>query len=87
MSDCTMAQAKRDFERGILTHAWITSLEFSEIAGPAWIVLLEGSGLGGKGWLLDARHGKPRQFKTLDAAASAIRQIGFKVESLRVGQV
>lgn len=72
-----MAQAKRDFAIGYLTTYRITRIPM----GREWgIQLGEGNG---RGWLIDARTGAGREFKTLDAAVSALEQIGFEVIELR----
>lgn len=46
-----------------------------------WAVYL-GQG-NSQGWLIDARTKGPRQFKTLDAAVSALKQIGFEINELQ----
>jgi hypothetical protein len=46
-----------------------------------WAVYL-GQG-NSQGWLIDARTKGPRQFKTLDAAVSALHQIGFQITELQ----
>lgn len=74
----TLAQAKRDFEIGYLTEF---ELRRWPLAGLGWFVWL-GKG-NAAGWLVDARSKQPREFKTLDAAISAVESIGFKVEELR----
>ena len=77
MSDSTMAQAKRDFEIGYLTAA---RLKRWPLMGSGWFVWL-GEGMGA-GWLADARTKQPREFKSADAAISALEQIGFEVNEL-----
>lgn len=77
MSDSTMAQAKRDFAIGYLTVYRVTRLPMSREWG---LQLGEGNG---RGWLIDARTGAGRAFKTLDAAISALEQIGFEVNELQ----
>lgn len=78
-----MAQAKRDFEIGYLVDFELERYPLD--AG--WVVKLATGNLGGgsstRGSLVDARTKQPRQFKTLDAAISALEQVGFKVEGLR----
>lgn len=79
----TMAQAKRDFENGHLV-----GVEFATAFGePGWCLILTGSGLAGRGGLVDARSHKTRVFKTLDAAVSAAREIGFEVVALTVKRI
>jgi hypothetical protein len=80
MSDWTMAQAKRDFERGLLKSVHIVDTGID-----TWAVQITSTlGMDGTGWLLGAKHKEPRQMKTLDAAVEAIRQIGFLVKQLEV---
>lgn len=76
MNTWTMAQAKRDFSIGYLTDFSMTRYEL----GHGWRVDLRGGSA--RGSLVDARDKSPRQFRTLDAAVSALEQIGFKVEGL-----
>ena len=81
MSDYTMAQAKRDFERGFLKGV---EVRHWEIAGGVWTVMLESMG-GSIGFLVDARTKRTREFKTVDAAVRAIQSMGFKIKTLVVG--
>lgn len=81
MTDYTMAQAKRDFSLGYLQSANILRPGMS--AG-VWCVQLVSGRVGGTGWLVDARTHKAREFRTLDAAFSALEQIGMKPEVLHV---
>lgn len=72
----TMLHAKRDFEIGYLTWYGVERAPL----GLGWnVVLKAGTNFG---CLIDARALEARVFKTLDAAVSAIEQIGFKVEGL-----
>lgn len=80
MPDYTMAQAKRDFEMGYLADYHIQRV----ILGSGWWVWLKSDGMAA-GPLVDARTKKAREFKTLDAAVSAIESVGFKVEGLLRG--
>lgn len=77
MKTWTMAQAKADFERGLLKGC---AIYFHDIMGDArYTVTFEAAlSMEGSGGLVDARTHKVREFKTMDAAHSAIRQIGFK---------
>lgn len=85
MSNYTMAQAKRDFERGLLVGFEVRFISSKTPYGTTeqgWILTLEASKtvegyLGFLGDLVDARSKEERVFKTLDAAISAARQIGF----------
>lgn len=67
-----VAQAKRDFERGILTSFAMTDHGFAGI-----VVLLYSAS--GEDVLTKARTAEPRIFKTFDAACRVLREIGFKV--------
>lgn len=72
-----MAQAKRDFTLGHLKTFKLSRVPMTT----SWGVLL-GSGAAA-GWLIDARTKGPREFKTLDAAVSALHQIGFQITELQ----
>lgn len=67
-----VAQAKRDFERGILKSFVMTDDGFDDIA----IILYSQTG---EDVLTKARTAEPRRFKTFDAACRVLREIGFKV--------
>jgi len=78
MDAWTMAEAKKDFERGLLT-----GFEFNDAAAVmssdiAWNVSLLTSLSFGAGVLVDARTKQPRVFRTLDAALAAVRAVGFR---------
>lgn len=79
MKDCTMAQAKLDFERGLVSGFEIER----NVMGPGWRLIVEFKQLNYNGYLLDAHRKQPRVFKTLDAVISAAEQIGFQVVRLR----
>ena len=84
MADVTMAEAKRDFRHGLITGADVVRPGMS--AG-VWSVVLRytvGGPLFGSVLLVDARTRKPREFRTLDAAFSALEQIGLRPEALKV---
>jgi hypothetical protein len=73
----TTPQAKRDFEIGYLNTFHLEKTPMAE----TWQVWL-GAG-NGAGWLVSQRDKtNPRQFKTIDAAVSALEEIGFKVHYL-----
>lgn len=72
----TVALAKRDFQIGRLSGF---SLERSPL-GSGWVVLFRAPNSNGP--LVEARDHKPRIFKTLDAAVSALEGVGFKVNYL-----
>lgn len=76
----TMVQAKRDFAIGYLTE-W--RIEAAPMASRSWNVLLRAGT--NRGPLVDARTKQARVFKTLDAAVSAITEVGFKVDALYRG--
>lgn len=73
----TMAEAKKDFERGLLT-----GYEFNDgstATETEWNLSLLTSMTCGCGVLVDARTKQPRAFRTLDAAVAAARAVGFRV--------
>lgn len=76
MSDYTMANARRDFERGYISGASLVAPLPSE---GGWWVMVEADGrfAGDGGPLVDAKTKRVRYFKTADAAISAVHQIGF----------
>lgn len=77
MSDYTMAQAKRDFERGYITGAALVAP--LPLEGGWWVIIESSGGFQpGGSPLVDAKTKQVRYFKTADAAISAIHQIGFK---------
>lgn len=80
MPTYTTAQAKRDFSIGYLTDYHIQRFPMST----DWTIYFKISG-NGSGYLVDARKKEPRHFKTLDAAVSALEEVGFKVEGLFMG--
>jgi hypothetical protein len=80
MSDWTLAQAKLDFNRGLLKDVRIVSA----MPGTWSVEITSTLALDGKGWLLGAKKKEPRQMKTLDAALEAVLQIGFEVKQLLV---
>lgn len=72
----TMAESKRDFENGI-----IRGFRIERVMGKKVVVLLYVSRSGiSEDWLDDARTKTARQFKTYDAAVSALEQVGFSVD-------
>jgi hypothetical protein len=84
--DFTMAQAKRDQQRGFLCGWEI--VECGDVMGVkgAWFIKIESKlGMDGIGFLIDAHSHEPRQFKTIDAAISALRQIGFQAKRIISG--
>jgi hypothetical protein len=86
--DYTLAQAKRDFDRGFLAGFDLRFAGFPAMDGGFWFVELRSKlGMDSIGVLLDARSKSPREFKTLDAAVSACRQIGFKAAWISSGEM
>jgi hypothetical protein len=82
MKTWTVADAKRDFARGLLSSAWI---ERNPMAS-TWCVWIKGQlAQDGQGVLIDAHNKEARDFKTIDAAVRAIEGIGFEVNRLVVG--
>lgn len=83
MNTWTMAEAKKDFERGLLTGFQIFDSSAIMKNDQSWSVSFS-SKLGVEGGaLVDARTKQDRVFKTLDAAASAVRSVGFRAQSLQ----
>lgn len=80
MSEYTMAQAKRDFERGYIIGANVVR----SFTPGIWNVWLKAEGVGGNGYLVDARRGEMREFRSLDSAVAALEGVGVKVEGLMV---
>lgn len=74
----TLAQAKRDFEFGLIQSVMIQRVFESAV------VELTYRGKSVPEPLVDARTKKPRQFKTLDAAVRSIEEIGLSVSALRI---
>ena len=78
----TMAQAKRDFEYGLLLEF---GFERCVVLEGGWNVLLRGKVAHGP--LVDARTKQPRVFRTCDAAVSAVEQVGFKADFFVSGRL
>lgn len=77
----TVAEAKKDFERGLLVHARIER----GVLDPRWSVVLRGNfQTGGEGPLIDAHLKEIRVFSTADAAVRVIESIGFAVGELSI---
>lgn len=77
-SELTLAEAKRDFTRGMLT-----SYSIVRAMGSISVSLnVETSSFRAVATLVDARTKSIRHFKTIDAAVSALQQIGFQVPVL-----
>jgi len=75
-----MAQARRDFERGLLKSVRLVSA-----TDATWSVQITSTlAVDGTGWLLGAKTKEVRRIKSLDSAAEAVRQIGFSVQQLTI---
>lgn len=75
----TMAEAKRDFDNGVLRcYRIVLTMGVKTVE----LEYLTRAGIG-TDTLDDARTKKTRQFKTWDAAVSALEQIGFQVNALK----
>ncbi|KGG96616.1 hypothetical protein P245_05370 [Comamonas thiooxydans] len=80
MRDWTLMEAKKDFERGLLKEARIVPIESG-----LWAVQITSTlAADGTGWLLQTKRREQRQMKTLQAAAEAVTNIGFKIRSLLI---
>ena len=76
----TLAEARFDFERGLLKEIRIVTLEPG-----VWAVSITSRlSQGGTGWLLQSKRRDQRQFKSLKAAAEAVENIGFRINELLV---
>lgn len=71
----TMAEAKRDLSVGYLSEFSVQKQQSSS----GWTIWLKGAA-GIDGTLVNQRDKSPRVFKTLDAAISALNDIGFDVQ-------
>lgn len=74
----TMADAKRDFKMGYLSQYVIER----KVLSAGWLVKLGPERNQVLHPLVDARSHSWRVFKTLDAAVSALEEIGFEVNLL-----
>jgi hypothetical protein len=77
--DLTMADAKKQFALGIIKGYAIDRAMKQNVVRFSLQVDKQRS----VGVLVDARTKQPRAFKTLDAAVSAIEQVGFSVGVLQ----
>ena len=75
-----MEQARRDFALGRLGGAVLIRVPMSQ---SGWTVRLSGA-RGDAGMLLDVKTLEAQVFDTLDAAARALEQIGFRFDQLKV---
>lgn len=74
----TMAEAKRDFRLGYIGQYSVERDPWMS----GWFVYLGPKENKTLHPLVDARTKRNRQFKTLDAAVSAIEDVGFEVKRL-----
>jgi len=79
MAAWTVAEAKKDFDRGLLTGFEIHDSSGIMSNVQHWSVSFSVK-IGQGGALIDAREKVPRQFRTMDAAISALRSIGFRAQ-------
>lgn len=84
MATYSMAQAKRAFEMGYLRLVEVKRWDLTTGGRGGWFVWL-GRG-NAAGWLVDARDKEPRMFKSLDAAVSALEQVGFRVNTVLMAE-
>jgi len=77
METITMATAKRDFQIGYATGFYLVRVPMST----GWMVVVKAGSA--ERVLVDARSKQAREFRTLDAAISAVEDIGFRVIELR----
>ena len=81
MKTWTVADAKRDFARGLLVSARIER----GVMVSSWAIWIKGKLIEDGEGLLVAAHGHdPRVFQTVDAAIRALESIGFQVGELLV---
>lgn len=75
----TIQQAREYFELGVMRGAVL----MREPMGKGWTVQMDGTG--GALWVLGTSRGELRVFASLDSAANALRDIGWKVVSFELG--
>lgn len=77
----TFAEAKRDFDRGLLASSWLERQPMSD----EWCVMFRSALRSSSTYMLiSTRDRETRRFKSLSAALNMIRDIGFKAERLDV---
>lgn len=81
MKQVTFAEAKKDFERGLIASAWLERQPLSD----DWVLYFK-SQLRNDATLIfvATREREVRLFKSLDAALNILRQIGFQADRLDV---
>ena len=81
MKNWTLAEAKKDFERGLLKSLRFVRQPLSE----RWsIQIISTLALDGEGFILAAHGRHVREFKDLDAAVRTAGDIGFKTDVIRL---
>lgn len=82
MIECnrTMEQARRDYAAGRVVSAVLVRVPMSQTG---WTIRLSGA-KGDTGMLLSVQDLQPQVFASVDAAVSAIEQIGFSFSQLKV---
>lgn len=75
----TVAEAKKDFERGLLEGYIIDFVSF--MGSDVWTILLQTKT--GHAELVDARTKTLRQFQSLDSVVKTLRSVGFAVHRLQ----
>ena len=82
MIECnrTMEQARRDYAAGRVVSAVLVRVPMSQ---NGWTIRLSGA-KGDTGMLLSVQDLQPQVFASVDAAVSAIEQIGFSFSQLKV---
>lgn len=75
----TMQQAREYLDLGVMRGAVL----LREPMGKGWYVVMDGTS--GGVWTLGTSRGELRVFASLDSAANALREIGWKVTSFELG--
>lgn len=76
----TMQQAREYFDLGVMEGAGIVR----EPMGSGWHICMDGKR--GDFWTLGTARGERRVFASLDSAANALREIGWKVTAFVIGR-
>nr|CRY95441.1 hypothetical protein [uncultured prokaryote] len=76
----TMQQAREYLDLGVMEGAVI----LREPMGSGWHISMDGKA--GGVWTLGTARGELRVFASLDSAANALRDIGWRVTSFEVGR-
>jgi len=78
----TLVEARKDFERGLLTGFEIHDSSPILSNEQLWSITLSAK-IGGPGALVDTREKTPRQFRNLDSVITTLRSIGFRAQLLQ----